>query len=319
MELNNLSLPDMESLFQTTMEEAYTSLETCLEQDESGLWWQDDSGLNNTNTLDASKDDMLLQPLQKTPVLVALNETNNVHGIHQSMKRQASFKAASSLDNQEISYLQNVFSPSGLQLDFSMYGFGQTPRGQPGMKAQDDSSSTTSDCTSIASTMSSSPLLQPLDPMDVKHRLKPSAMTFVSASGKVKMICEVEKCTKVAQSRKRCKRHGGGPRCRFPGCTKSSQGKGRCRTHGGGKQCAVDGCSSGAQQRGFCSRHGGAKLCSYIDENGACKRHSRGNGMCAFHGGGKRCSVPDCSRSSRIQGMCAMHKRMNNETSFALP
>ena len=141
--------------------------------------------------------------------------------------------------------------------------------------------------------------------------VKDELVRFVSASGKVKLICEVEDCTKVAQSRKRCKRHGGGPRCRFAGCTKSSQGKGRCRTHGGGKQCKVEECTSGAQQRGFCSRHGGAKLCK---EEG-CERHSRGSGLCAFHGGGKKCSVEGCKNSSRLSGLCAMHKRQSENES----
>ena len=92
--------------------------------------------------------------------------------------------------------------------------------------------------------------------MDMSLPIKAEYCTIRTASGKVKMICEIEECTKVAQSRKRCKLHGGGPRCRHEGCTKSSQGKGRCRAHGGGKQCQAENCKSGAQQRGLCSRHG---------------------------------------------------------------
>ena len=138
--------------------------------------------------------------------------------------------------------------------------------------------------------------------------IKEHCATYVSACGKVKTICEVQECTKISQSRRRCKRHGGGPRCGFPGCTKSSQGNRRCRTHGGGKQCKVEECSRGAQQLGFCSRHGGSKLCK---EEG-CERHSRGFGLCAPHGGGKRCCVVDCNRSSRILGLCAVHKRLSD-------
>lgn len=143
------------------------------------------------------------------------------------------------------------------------------------------------------------------------YAVKPSLETFVTPNGKVKMICEVEGCTKVGQSRKRCKRHGGGPRCRYDGgCTKSSQGKGLCRKHGGGKQCAIEGCYSGAQLRGLCSKHGGAKLCNFLDSQGVeCHRHSRGAGLCAHHGGGKKCSYDQCMRRSRVQGMCSVHHR----------
>ena len=141
-------------------------------------------------------------------------------------------------------------------------------------------------------------------PIVEEFTLKVKRLSFTSPAGKIKYICEVLDCDMVAQSRKRCKRHGGGPRCRHPGCTNSSQGKGRCRTHGGGKQCITPDCTSGAQQHGFCSRHGGAKLC--VEEQ--CNRHSRGSGLCAFHGGGKRCSVADCKNGSRLSGRCSLHR-----------
>ena len=140
--------------------------------------------------------------------------------------------------------------------------------------------------------------------------LKEECETFLSATGKLKRICQVQDCPMVAQSRKRCKRHGGGPRCKEEGCTKSSQGQARCRSHGGGKRCQALDCMSAAQQRGVCARHGGVKLCSVED----CPRNARGGGNCQQHGGGKRCHAVGCSSRSRLAGLCTAHKRRLDET-----
>ena len=253
----------------------------------------------------------LLTPVHKHPVAMGYSH-DAIHTIrHDDPKNfdkvMQDYRShfTEDLDGGEMNYLQNVFSRDGFTLDLTTPIIPHHPSPSSMMKKasgyQTDEDNF-SDSTETSTLSSASPALMPMN-----HNLKEQCVTFVSASGKVKMICEVQDCTKVAQSRKRCKRHGGGPRCRYSGCTKSSQGKGRCRTHGGGKQCQVPECSSGAQQRGFCSRHGGAKLCS----NDGCERHSRGSGLCAHHGGGKRCCVVDCNRSSRISGLCALHKRMS--------
>ena len=291
-----LMLHDLDRLFQhSSSSEPQLHLDRCLEQDEHGLWWPGEGHQEYT-------DSLMLQPIRKHPVALNYSDDHmqlmsrqNSAGSNSSFSQlvsEYSIRAGDELNNREMNYLQNLFAQDNFVLDLQTPLYKTIPRCH---ESEDE--------TEYSTSPASSPELKPQD-----HPIKSKNLTFVSATGKVKMICEVQGCSKVAQSRKRCKRHGGGPRCRYPGCTKSSQGKGRCRTHGGGKQCSVEGCTSGAQQRGFCSRHGGAKLCS-VD---GCERHSRGNGMCAFHGGGKRCNVVDCNRSSRIQGMCAMHKRMSS-------
>jgi len=117
--------------------------------------------------------------------------------------------------------------------------------------------------------------------------------------------CIIPGCMKAAQTKGKCKGHGGGNRCKFPNCPKSSQTGGLCRVHGGGKKCSVEGCEKGAQRDSLCATHGGIRKCSLP----GCTKNDRGGGFCAQHGGGKRCSFEGCLRPSRKKGLCTYHVR----------
>ncbi|KAG7378991.1 hypothetical protein PHYPSEUDO_009237 [Phytophthora pseudosyringae] len=92
--------------------------------------------------------------------------------------------------------------------------------------------------------------------------------------------CSVPGCIKQAQTRKLCKAHGGGMRCRSPNCTKLVQSRGLCVAHGGGRRCVFDGCSKLAQYKGLCFSHGGSRYCSapgchkYAQIRACCKSHA---------------------------------------------
>lgn len=121
--------------------------------------------------------------------------------------------------------------------------------------------------------------------------------------------CNEVGCTNIAQTKGKCKGHGGGNRCKFSGCIKSSQSGGLCRSHGGGKKCAIPDCYKGAQRDGVCSTHGGIRKCSIS----LCGKNDRGGGFCAEHGGGKRCKVANCVKPCRRQGLCTSHGRGGSE------
>ena len=91
--------------------------------------------------------------------------------------------------------------------------------------------------------------------------------------------CEIEGCPNRVQSRRRCKRHGGGSPCKIPSCTKPRQGRGYCHMHGGEVQCSVDGCTKGRQKRGLCAAHGGLDECAVLQ----CKNRARIQGVCRRH------------------------------------
>ncbi|CAI5709346.1 unnamed protein product [Peronospora effusa] len=140
----------------------------------------------------------------------------------------------------------------------------------------------------------------------------PTAVSTKSKGTRRAKQCIAEACTRRAQSKNRCKTHGGGARCQVEGCNKSSQGGGLCRAHGGGKKCRVPGCSKGTQRLGLCYLHGGIRRC--IAEG--CKKKDRGNGYCISHGGGRRCEADGCSRSVRKGNHCQMHQVLAYDTPF---
>ena len=95
--------------------------------------------------------------------------------------------------------------------------------------------------------------------------------------------CEETNCNRFVQSRKRCKRHGGGALCRVVNCTKSGKRYGLCHAHGGGTMCQAIGCTKSAQKRGLCNAHGGVDIC--IVEG--CHRGARVGHRCFRHIAGR--------------------------------
>ena len=98
-------------------------------------------------------------------------------------------------------------------------------------------------------------------------------------------MCQEINCSNYAQSKNRCKRHGGGARCRVPECDKSTKRKGLCHAHGGGRMCRVEKCQKASQKRGLCIEHGGADTCiiegcSNVSRLAQfCRKHSVGESL----------------------------------------
>ena len=78
--------------------------------------------------------------------------------------------------------------------------------------------------------------------------------------------------------------HGGYGKCTEPNCTSMAQSKKKCGRHGGSttKKCIVEGCTTKAVARKVCTRHGARGKCI----NGNCKTNARqGYKSCYKHGG----------------------------------
>jgi len=143
-------------------------------------------------------------------------------------------------------------------------------------------------------------------------------------------ICDVTDCSSYAVGKvdhaRRCKRHGGGPRCSLIGCASAAIGRvsnndeygpagDRCRKHNGGAKCSVLDCPTAAFSTvraddrfgppgPRCKRHGGGGRCN-VDGCGNC---AAGKVMsadffgppghrCKGHGAGVLCQFPPgCSR-----------------------
>ena len=121
------------------------------------------------------------------------------------------------------------------------------------------------------------PIFEEAEITFLRHALD---VPVAASSTSTKPRCQVRDCTNIVQSKKLCKRHGGGTRCRMPGCKRWSQGRGLCRSHGGGSICTVEGCHKGQQKRGLCASHGGVDKCSVL----GCKYVSRASQLCRKHG-----------------------------------
>ncbi|KAG2776021.1 hypothetical protein JG687_00010727 [Phytophthora cactorum] len=93
--------------------------------------------------------------------------------------------------------------------------------------------------------------------------------------------CSAIGCNKRAQTRRLCKAHGGGVRCRISDCKKLAQTRGMCVAHGGGRRCSYEGCMKLGQYTGFCLSHGGGRRCNVLNcqklvqLRGYCKRHGK--------------------------------------------
>ena len=83
-----------------------------------------------------------------------------------------------------------------------------------------------------------------------------SSSVKLLASKKPRRICSIPSCTSQSVSFGKCRRHGGGKRCRVARCHKSTQGGTHyCWAHGGGKRCKYVGCTNGAVLHGWCRSH----------------------------------------------------------------
>ncbi|KAG9401219.1 hypothetical protein AC1031_009975 [Aphanomyces cochlioides] len=68
-------------------------------------------------------------------------------------------------------------------------------------------------------------LLNPVSSIDL-NAIQPTAcsgfneLTLLAVKSSTRhQKCEVQDCSRLVASRKRCVRHGGGPRCQHPGCS----------------------------------------------------------------------------------------------------
>ncbi|KDO16939.1 hypothetical protein SPRG_17605 [Saprolegnia parasitica CBS 223.65] len=93
--------------------------------------------------------------------------------------------------------------------------------------------------------------------------------------------------------------------CQFKGCTKFAQTRGRCKAHGGGTRCKVEACIKLAQSRGHCIAHGGGRKC-HIE---SCDKLAQSKGYCIAHGGGRKCAIDGCEKFSQIKGKCKAHAK----------
>ncbi|KAH9088602.1 hypothetical protein Ae201684P_017211 [Aphanomyces euteiches] len=117
--------------------------------------------------------------------------------------------------------------------------------------------------------------------------------------------CEIQGCMRYIVSRKRCVRHGGGPRYQSFECQKGAKFNGLCWMHGGSRACHVEGCSNRIKARGLCWAHGGGKKCQTL----GCTTTALRSGHCWARGGGKRCLHEGCSRPGyeRLGNFCTHH------------
>ncbi|KAI9910929.1 hypothetical protein PsorP6_011101 [Peronosclerospora sorghi] len=106
--------------------------------------------------------------------------------------------------------------------------------------------------------------------------------------------CVHDDCHRVAVSRGRCVRHGGGSRCRYPNCMHGARLYNLCFHHGGSKLCKIVGCTSKAKRYGHCWSHGGGHICDAPN----CSKVAAPGGYCWAHGGGNRCKIDGCNRRS---------------------
>ncbi|KAH9088636.1 hypothetical protein Ae201684P_017245 [Aphanomyces euteiches] len=148
-------------------------------------------------------------------------------------------------------------------------------------------------------------LLNPVDFNDAMATTLEQTATRAFKSSSRHHKCEVQDCSRLVASRKRCVRHGGGPRCQVPNCPKGAKYNGLCWIHGGSRGCHVDGCSNRIKARGLCWAHGGGKRCRTPD----CPKTALRSGHCWAHGGGKRCLVDGCKRPGyeRLGNLCTNH------------
>lgn len=140
-------------------------------------------------------------------------------------------------------------------------------------------------------------------------------LIFQEHGGENSKQCLTPGCTKFAAAGpvQACVRHGGGPRCTYPGgCNKGAcaGALAMCVKHGGGKRCSVEGCNNSAPNIGGsaassssslppkCVTHGGGKRCTA--EGGTCGRAAVGpGGLCVTHGGGRHCEEPGCGKHAQ--------------------
>ena len=124
---------------------------------------------------------------------------------------------------------------------------------------------------------------------------------------KVRKICSIEGCTKIAQRGGVCWGHGAkdtAKRCSHVGCTNHIVKGGVCMKHGAkAKICRHEGCTNNSIKGGVCIRHGAKKkLCSHE----GCTNRAKKGGVCISHGAKraprKRCSQKDVPTMSRKEG-----------------
>ena len=116
--------------------------------------------------------------------------------------------------------------------------------------------------------------------------------------------CKQDGCSKYAQLKGLCRKHGGFKLCKTPDCTSVVVTRGNCIAHGGGRRCSFSGCSLGAiSGYSHCFSHGGGKKCTVSN----CQTPAKKEGKCYRHGGKNFCSVKDCDRANHYRGRCCRH------------
>ncbi|KAG3026280.1 hypothetical protein PC120_g5990 [Phytophthora cactorum] len=115
--------------------------------------------------------------------------------------------------------------------------------------------------------------------------------------------CVYPECPQPEQSKSRCAKHNGRPRCSLPDCTKFAHSGGNCIAHGGGSRCTEEGCGRRARSQGKCYTHGGGILCSHPN----CTTRAKTKGKCVAHGGGTVCSEKECDKLVTANGKCISH------------
>jgi len=122
-----------------------------------------------------------------------------------------------------------------------------------------------------------------------------------------KRMCRVINCTRVAQARGVCCRHGGRSKCKIESCSHLALSCGLCGKHGGGRRCTFDACTTRPVSNGLCAKHGGGKRCCYLQ----CENIARkGKLMCRLH-------LLNEQDNSAVHRRCGISLSTTNEHSVA--
>ncbi|EQC25293.1 hypothetical protein SDRG_16846 [Saprolegnia diclina VS20] len=84
-------------------------------------------------------------------------------------------------------------------------------------------------------------------------------------------LCSFDGCRANAHRRGFCCRHGAKgskKHCIEPGCARLAQSKHKCVRHGGGRPCHFEGCTTHARSGGHCSRHAKHKRMTQLSDDG---------------------------------------------------